>query len=89
MVVEVDVSRAQAVLSYEVLVSRRSLALCVPSEHALNGHANALHILHRAPSLRSKQVKADDAIRVDMGVHRYRAIVQLDKCHLGGFCSLC
>lgn len=79
MVVEVDVSWPQAVSSHELLIARRSLVFGVACQHALDAHADALNILYRAPSLTTQKVEADDAIRIDVRVHRYRSVVQLYK----------
>lgn len=86
MVVEVYVSGSQAVSAYEVLIARWSLIPSVPRQHALKTHAYTLHILNRAPSLCSEQVKTNDAIGIDMRMHRNWSIFELDEGYLGRLC---
>jgi hypothetical protein len=81
VIVEVNVTRTLLVLLDEVLVTRGSLVLGVPSEHTLDAHADAFHILDRAPSLRPEQIKTNDSVRVDVRVHRYRSIARLHEGH--------
>lgn len=85
MVVEIDVPRPQSVAPYELFVSRRPLILGVSCQHALQGHAHALNVLHRAPSLLAQQVETDDAVRVNVGVYRYWSVGLLDKGHFRRF----
>lgn len=81
VVVEIDVPRPQSVAPDEFLVSGRALILGVARQHALQGHAHALNILHWAPSLLTQQVQTDDAVRVDVGVYRYWSVGLLDEGH--------
>ena len=83
MVVELDVLWSLAVRADEVFVSRRPLVLGVAGEHTLQTHADALNVLHWAPPLLAEKIKADDAVRVNMGVHRNRAIRKLDEDNFG------
>lgn len=84
MVVEIDVPRPQSIAPDELLVTRRALVLGVARQHALQGHAHALNVLHRAPSLLAQKVETDDAVRVDVGVYRYWSVGLLDEGHLRG-----
>ena len=87
MVVEVYVPWPQAVPPDELLVAWRSLVLGVPCQHALQAHAHALDVLHGAPALLAEEVEADDAVGVDVGVHRDRSVGQVDEGYLGRFCG--
>lgn len=53
---------------YEILVARRSFILGVASQHTLNAHADALNILDGAPALGAEEVKANDAVGIDVWV---------------------
>jgi len=46
MIIEINISWAFPVVGHEVLVSLRTLILSVPRQHALQTHANTLHILY-------------------------------------------
>lgn len=85
MIVKVDVPRPQSIALDEFIVSRRSLVLRVASQHALKAHADALDILYRTPSLLTKKIETDDAIRVYVRVYRYGSVGQLDEGHFGRF----
>ena len=71
MEVEVDISRSSRIASHKVFIALRPLVLCIACEHALQTYANALHIVYRTPRLSVKQIEADDAVGVDVRVHRY------------------
>lgn len=62
----------------KVLVTRRSLVLGVPGQHALDAHAHAFHALHRRPAVRAEEIQTDDAVGVDVGMDRHR------PCRLSG-----
>ena len=79
MVVKVDVTGPLAVGSDKVGIARRPLILCIAGQHALQTHADTLDVLNRAPALRPEQVEANNAIGVDMRVHRDRPIGELEK----------
>jgi hypothetical protein len=79
VVVELDVSGPLPVAAHKVLVAWGALVLGVAREHALQRHAHTLDVLDRAPALVAEQVKADDAIRVYVRVHRYRMIPVVGK----------
>jgi len=51
VVVEIDVSGALSVASYKLLIAGGPLVLGVSRQHALEAHADALHVLHWTPSL--------------------------------------
>lgn len=85
MVVELHVPRAQAVASDELFVTRRTLVLCIASEHTLDTHADALYVLNWTPTLSTKEIQTYDAIRVDMRMHRDWSISKLDESDLGRF----
>jgi hypothetical protein len=85
MIIELHVPRAQAVASDELFVPGRALVLCITSEHALDTHADALYVLNRAPTLSTKEIQADETIRVDMRMHRNWSIGKLDESDLGRF----
>jgi hypothetical protein len=86
VVEKVNVFRPQAVAAYKLLVPWRSLILSVAREHALQAHAHALDILHGAPPLLAEEVEADDAVGVYVWVDGDRAVGQVYKRDLGGFC---
>lgn len=85
MVVEIDVSGPQSVALDEFIVAWRPLILCVASQHALKTHADALNILHRTPALLAEQIKAYNAVRVDVRMYWYGSVWQLDEGHFGRF----
>ena len=86
VVEKVDIFRPQAVAAHKLLVPWRALTLSVSREHALQAHADALDILHRAPPLLAEEVEADDAVGVYVRVDGDRPVGQVDKRDLGGFC---
>ena len=63
-----DIPRPLRVPPHKLLVSRRPLRLLIPRQHALNTHAHALDVLHRAPALVAEEIEADDAVAVDVGM---------------------
>ena len=81
MVVEINVPRPQSIAPDEFLVTRRAFVLGVARQHALQGHAHALNILHRAPPLLTQEVETDDAVRVDVGMYRYWSVGLLNEGH--------
>lgn len=83
MVIECNIPRSLAVTAHKLLVTRWSLVLGVACQHTLNAHTNTLNTLNWAPALRAEKVQAYDAVGVNMRVHWYRSIIQLDKSHLG------
>ena len=68
MIHKTDIPRALRITPHKRLIALRSLILRVPCQHALDTHAHALNILHRAPARVAEEVEADDAIRVDVRV---------------------
>lgn len=86
VVEKVNVSGSQTVASHKLLVSRWSLVLNVAGQHALQAHADALDVLDWTPALVAEEIEADDAIRVDVGVYRYRAVVFLLEHHFRRLC---
>jgi hypothetical protein len=62
-----------------------TLSLCVARQHALDTDTHALHVMHRAPSLRVQQVQAYNAVAVDVRVHGNRALRRRAENHLGRF----
>lgn len=90
LVDKVDVTDATAVGGNEFLVAGRSLITIVGGKHALKAHADALNCLYRRPTGGTQEVKADNAIAVDVGMHWDRAGCAgggrtLDELDLGGF----
>jgi len=85
MIIKIDIPWSSSIVQHETLVTLWSLVLAVPGQHALYTHANALHILHGTPALGAQKVEADDAVRVDVGVHWDRSIRGVDERHLWGF----
>lgn len=85
VIVEIDVPRPQSIAPDEFLVPGRALVFGVARQHALQGHAHALNVLHRAPSLLAQEVETDDAVRVDVGVYRYWPVGLLDEGHFRRF----
>jgi hypothetical protein len=65
---KVDVPRSLCIVPYELLITLRSLLLCVAREHALQTHTHALDVVYGRPALAIEQVEADDAVRVDVRV---------------------
>lgn len=74
MINKIDIPRPLGVMPHELLVPFRPLVLRVPRQHALDTHAHALHILHRAPAGGAEEVEADDAVGVDVWVDRDGAV---------------
>jgi hypothetical protein len=85
MVIELHVPRAQPVAPNKLFVPGRTLVLCIASQHALDTHADALYVLNRAPTLSTKEIQADEAIRVDMRMHGNWSIGKLDESDFGRF----
>ena len=85
MIIEIDITRPSPVVQYELLVPLRPLVLGVPSQHALQAHAYALHILHRRPALHAKQIQTNDAVRVNVWMHGYWAVGAGKEGHFWGF----
>lgn len=84
MIVEVDISWPQSVASNELVISRWSFVLLVASQHALYAHTHALDVLHWTPALTAEQIETNDAVRIDVGMHRNRSLGRLNECDLGG-----
>ena len=84
VVVEINILRPQSVGSDELFISRRSLVLCVPRQHALQTHADAFDILYGTPPLLAQQVETNDAVGVDVRVYRDRSVLELDKGYFRG-----
>lgn len=87
VVEELNVAGPQFVAPHKVRVAGRSLVFVVTSQHALNAHTHTLDALDGAPARLSEEVEADDAVGVDMGMHRDWAILLLVKCDLGWLCG--
>lgn len=83
MVVEIDIPWPQSIAPDKVLVTRRAFILGVARQHALQGHAHALDILHWTPSLLAQEVETDDAVRVDVGMYGYWSLGLLNECDFG------
>jgi hypothetical protein len=83
---KIDILRSLRIIFYEIFVAWRPFLLCVACQHALQADTNTLYIVDRTPALTVKQVKTDDAIRVDVWVPRYRVRVVFDENHFGSFC---
>jgi hypothetical protein len=87
---EVDITDATAVGGNELLVTGGSLIAIVGGKHALKAHADALNCLHWGPAGGAQEIKADNAIAVDMGMHWDCAgcasgVRTLDELDLWGF----
>lgn len=87
MVVELNVPGPLPVCADELLVAGGPLVLGVARQHALQAHAHALDVLDGAPALLAEEVEADDAVGVDVRVHRDGPVGGLDEGHLGGLCG--
>lgn len=85
--VEVDIPRPLPVEPHKVGITLWSLVLGVASQHALQTHAHALDVVNGAPSLLVEKVEADDAVRVDVRVHRNNVGRIADKGDLRRFCD--
>ncbi len=83
MVIEGDVSRSLAVTTHKFFVARWTLVLGVACQHALDAHTDTLDTLNRTPALRAEKVQAYDAVGINVGMHRYWSIIQLDESDLG------
>ena len=70
MIIKPNIPRSLRVPPTEILVPLGSLVLIVARQHALDAHAYTLDVLHGAPALGAEQVEADDAVGVNVGVHR-------------------
>lgn len=86
MVVKLDVSRTKSVASNKLLVPGWALVLGIAGQHALDAHADALHILNWAPTLLTKEIETYEAVRVYVRMHGNRPIGELDKCDFRWFC---
>lgn len=87
VVVKLNVPGPLPVPADELLVARRAFVLGVARQHALQAHAHALDVLDGAPPLLAEEVEADDAVGVDVRVHRDGSVGGLDKGYLGGLCA--
>jgi len=67
---EADIPRPLLVVSYKVLISRWSLLLRVACKHTLQAHTYTLYVMDRRPTRTVEQVKANDAIRINVWVPR-------------------
>lgn len=70
MINKTNIPRPLGITPHKLLIPLRPLVLRVPRQHALDTHADALDVLHRAPPRRAEQVEADDAVGVDVRVDR-------------------
>jgi len=87
VIVKIDVPWAQPVRPDKLLVSRRPLRLGIARQHALDAHADALHILDGTPALVAQKIQADEAVRVDMRVQRNRPVGGPNEGDFRCFCS--
>jgi hypothetical protein len=87
VVIEVNVSWPKPIAPDEFLISRRPLILGITRQHTLYAHADALDALNWAPSLLAEQVETNDAVGVDMGMHRDRSVGKLNEGYLRWFCG--
>lgn len=83
VIVEVDVSGSLPVTAHELFVAGGPLVLGIAGQHALDAHADTLNVLHWTPSLLAEKIQADDAVGVDVGVHRDWTVGQLHKHDFG------
>lgn len=88
VVVELNIPRPLPVGAYKFLIAGGPLVLGVSRQHALQAHTHALDVLDGAPALLAEEVEADDAVGVDVRVHRDGSVGGLDEGHLGGFCRV-
>jgi hypothetical protein len=86
VVKEINVPRPSSIVGYEMLVSLRTLIFGIARQHALQTHADTLHVLNRRPSLMAQKIQADDAVGVDVRVDRDRSVCGSFKSHFGRFC---
>ncbi len=87
VIIEMNIPRTLQVAPHKLFIPRRTFVLVVARQHALDAHAYALDVLHGAPALIAQQVQTDDAVGVDMGVHRDGAIRGLNERHFRRFCG--
>jgi hypothetical protein len=85
VVVELDIPWAQPITPHKFFVSWWTLVLGIASQHTLDAHADALHVLDRTPALLAQKIETDEAVGVDMGMHRNWPVRELDKCDLWRF----
>lgn len=69
MINKTDIPRPLGIMPHKLLIPFRPFVLRVSRQHALDTHAYALHILHRAPAGGAEKVEADDAVGVDVWVN--------------------
>ena len=86
VVVKVNVARPLTVGPNKLGVSRWTLILGIASQHALETHANTLDILYGAPALGPEEVKANNAIGIDVRMYGYRSIGKLLENNFRRFC---
>jgi len=67
---EADIPRPLLVVPYKVLISRWSLLLRIAGKHTLQAHTYTLYVMDRRPTRTVEQVKANDAIRINVWVPR-------------------
>lgn len=87
---KVNVTDAAAIGGNELLVTGGSLITIVGGKHALEAHADALDCLYWGPTGGTQEIKADNAIAVDVGMHWdctgcASGGRTLDELDLGGF----
>lgn len=74
------------------MVTRWPLVLGVGGQHTLEAHADTFHSLYRRPTRLAQKIKADDAVAVNVWVHRdspgcLRGGWECDKLDFWGLCK--
>lgn len=82
---KLHVSRSRAVGFNELFVAFWSLVFGIAREHTLNTHTDTFGTLYWTPALCSQKVEANNAVRVDMRVHRDGTVWSLFKSDLRRF----
>lgn len=85
VVKEIDIPRPFPITSHKLRVALWSFVFAVACQHALQGHAYALDVLHRTPARISEEVEADYAVGIDMWVNGDGAVGPFDKGHFWRF----
>ena len=87
MIVEVNVPRPSSIVRHKLLVALGSLVPAIPRQHALQGHADALHVLDWGPALGAEEIQTDYAVAVDVWVHGDWSVGEQDEGYFWGFCG--
>lgn len=81
---KIDVTRPLGVVFDKVLIPWRPLLLRVACEHALQADAHAFYVVYRAPASSVEEVKAYDAVCVDVRMPWYGMRFIFHEDYFGG-----